>query len=152
MNRQVVISAIFWLWISIFVCKESLKSDIGSLHAPGPGFFPFWSAVVLGVFTILLVIVSTLKGQLKAKITDLWKGMQWQRVGSILCALFLYLLLLPRLGFLITTFGLMVLAMATIKRGRLWLLAINALIIVLASYLVFNVFLDVRLPKGPLGF
>ena len=152
MNRQVVISAIFWLWISIFVCKESLKSDIGSLHAPGPGFFPFWSAVVLGVFTILLVIVSTLKGQLKAKITDLWEGMQWQRVGSILCALFLYLLLLPRLGFLITTFGLMVLAMATIKRGRLWLLAINALIIVLASYLVFNVFLDVRLPKGPLGF
>lgn len=152
MNRQVVISAIFWLWISIFVCKESLKSDIGSLHAPGPGFIPFWSAVVLGVFTILLVIVSTLKGQLKAKITDLWKGMQWQRVGWILCALLLYLLLLPRLGFLITTFGLMVLAMATIKRGRLWLLGINALIIVLASYLVFNVFLDVKLPKGPLGF
>jgi putative tricarboxylic transport membrane protein len=152
MNRQVVISAIFWLGISIFVCMESLKSDVGSLHAPGPGFFPFWSAVVLGVFTILLVIVSALKGELKSKVSELWKGMQWQRVVWILCALFLYLLLLPRLGYLISTFGLMMFTMAAIRRGRLWKLGIGALIIVLASYLIFFVFLDVKLPKGIFGF
>jgi putative tricarboxylic transport membrane protein len=152
MNRMEVLSGLFWLGISVFVCIASLKSDIGSLHAPGPGFLPFWSAVVLGLFAIILIIVSNLKRQLKAKMAGLWAGMHWQKVFWMVSSLFLYTLLLSKLGYLITTFGLMIFATAIIDRRRMWRHCINALIIISASYLIFNVFLDVKLPKGIFGF
>ncbi len=152
MNIRETVSGFFWLGVSIFVCIESLKMGIGSPHAPHPGFFPFWSAVVLGVFGILLIIISTIAKKRQGKIIDLWKGTQWQREIWILCALFVYLLLLTKLGYLVSTFGLMVLMMITIERWRVWWLGISALVIVLASYLIFYVFLNVNLPKGILGF
>lgn len=152
MNRQEVLGGLFWLGISIFVCIQSLKSDIGRLHAPGPGFLPFWSAVVLGLFAIILIVVSNVRKHLKAKIADLWKGMEWQKVFWVVCSLFLYTLLLSKLGYLIATFGLMLFATATIERRRIGWHFLIALVIVLASYLIFDVFLDTKLPKGFFGF
>ncbi len=152
MNRQEVLGGLFWLGISIFVCIQSLKSDIGRLHAPGPGFLPFWSAVVLGLFAIVLIVVSNARKHLKAKIADLWKGMEWPKVFWVVCSLFLYTLLLSKLGYLIATFGLMLFATAAIERRRIWWHFLIALVIVLASYLIFDVFLDTKLPKGFFGF
>lgn len=152
MNRQEVLGGLFWLGISIFVCIQSLRSDVGSLHAPGPGFLPFWSAVVLGLFAIILIVVSNVRKHLKAKITDLWKAMEWQKVLWVVCSLFLYTLLLAKLGYLIATFGLMLFSTAAIERRRIWWHVLIALVIVLASYLIFDVFLDTKLPKGFLGF
>jgi putative tricarboxylic transport membrane protein len=152
MNRKEILSGLFWLGISVFVCIESLKSDIGSLHAPGPGFLPFWSAVVLGLFAIVLLIVSNAKRPLKGKITDLWKGTEWRKVFWLVCSLFLYTFLLSRLGYLITMFGLMFFATAAIERRPVWWHFLSALIIVSVSYLIFRVFLEVKLPKGIFGF
>lgn len=145
------LGGLFWLAISVFVCTESIKSDIGSVHAPGPGFFPFWSAVVLGVFSIVLIIYSTVKKHLRIRLADMWRGCQWGKVVAMLCALFIYPLLLPKLGFLITTFALMFLATSVIDRSRLRH-GISAIIIVVASYIIFDGVLDVKLPKGVFGF
>ena len=51
-------SGFFWLGISIFVCIEAHPIDIGTFHSPGPGFLPFWSAVIFGIFSILLIATS----------------------------------------------------------------------------------------------
>lgn len=147
-----LLSGLFWVGISLFVCIESLKYGVGSPHAPSPGFFPFWSAFTLGVFAIVLIIVSSVKKKWQGKIIDLWKGTQWQKEIWTLCSFFLYLLLLPKLGYLVTTFGLMVFMMAIIERWRVLWLVISGLIIVSASYLLFDVLLAVSLPRGILGF
>ena len=149
MSKQ--LGGIFWLAISVFVCTESIKSDIGDLHAPGPGFFPFWSAVVLGLLSIVLIIYSTVKKHLRIELAAIWRGCQWGKVVAMLCSFLIYLLLLPKLGFLITTFVLMFIAAAVIDRSRLRH-GISAIIIVVASYIIFEVVLDVKLPKGVFGF
>lgn len=145
------LGGLFWLGISVFVCFESLKSDIGRIHSPGPGFFPFWSAAVLGSFSIALIIYSTVKRDLRIRLEDIWRGCQWGKVVAILCSLFIYPLLLQKLGFLIMTFVLMFLATSAIDRPRLRH-GIAAIIIVAGSYIVFDLMLDVKLPRGVLGF
>jgi putative tricarboxylic transport membrane protein len=144
------LGGLFWLAISVFVCVESIRIDIGTLRVPGPGFLLFWSAVVLGLFAIALIIVTTINKKLTGKLADPWKGLQWGRVIAVLCSLFLYTLLLPKLGYLLATFALMFFVASIIddRSLRLWRHGISAVLIVVASYLVFDVFLDLRLPKG----
>ena len=152
MDRRDLLGGLFWLAISIFVCLVSIRDDFGTFHSPGPGFFPFLSAIVLGAFAVILLVTSSLKKMWERKISDLWRGLEWKKVAGVLFFLFLYSLVLPFLGYLIATFGLMVFLFGIMGRSRAWVLGANALIVTLASYFIFHRLLDVKLPKGILGF
>ena len=152
MDRRDLIGGLFWLAISIFVCLVSIRDEFGTFHAPGPGFFPFLSAIVLGAFAIILMITSSRKTRWERKMPDLWKGLAWKKVAGVLFSLFLYPLVLPFLGYLLATFGLMFFLLGVMGRTKVWVRGVNALIVTLASYVIFYRLLDVRLPKGMLGF
>jgi putative tricarboxylic transport membrane protein len=147
------LSGLFWMAISILVVcgGESIRGKVGAFHYPGPGFLPLWSGVGLGVFSIILVVQSSLKKR-GVKIRDLWIGKKWGNVIWIITSLFVYAILLPRIGYLITTFALMTLLYGLVGRTKLWIQGVTALITALLSYLVFNVWLQVRMPDGILGF
>jgi hypothetical protein len=151
-DHRDLLSGLFWLGISIFVCLECIRTGIGTFHAPGPGFFPFWSAVILGTFAIILLVTISLKKKWKRKIVDLWKGVEWKKVIWVLFCLFLYPFVLPIMGYLITTFGLMVFSLWIMGRSKIWVHGISALIITLLSYVIFYILLDIALPKGIFGF
>ncbi len=152
MNLRDGLSGLFWLIIAIFVCVQALSINIGNMHSPGPGFLPFWSAVALGMFSISLLIKSVLQSKIQERISSLWKGMEWHRVILVLASLFVYTILLPRLGYLITTSALLALLFGIMKRQRLWIQVVIAIITALLSYLVFYIWLGVPLPKGILSF
>jgi putative tricarboxylic transport membrane protein len=152
MNLRDILSSLFWLGISIFVCLICIPVGIGTLHAPGPGFLPFWGGVVLGMFSIVLLIASLLKGTAEEKISGLWRGVEWYKVLLVLASLFVYALLLPKLGYLIATSALLILLFGIMKRQRLWIQVVSALVTASLSYLIFYVWLDVQLPKGIFGF
>ena len=42
------LSSLLLLVFSGLVCVGSCRYSIGTLHKPGPGFFPFWGGVILG--------------------------------------------------------------------------------------------------------
>ena len=152
MNLPDRLSGLFWLAISTYVCIESIRSGIGTFHSPGPGFLPFWSGVILGMFAIILVVASILKKRGKRKIKDLWKGVNWDKVIWVLLSLFIYPLLFPVMGYLITTFGLMTFLLVLMGRSKVWIQGVSAFIIVFVSYLIFYVLLDIKLPRGIFGF
>jgi len=145
-------SGLFWLVFSIFVCVEAIRMGTGSFSSPGPGLLPFWSGVVVGTLAILLLVVGTLTREEGGKIKNLWRGMNWRTVILVSASLVIYCILLPRLGFLITTLGLMTLLFSIVKRSRLWIQMFTALVTVLVTYVTFYVWLGVQLPKGLLGF
>ena len=145
-------SGLFWLVFSIFVCVEAIRMGTGSFSSPGPGLLPFWSGVVVGTLAILLLVVGTLTREEGGKIKNLWRGMNWRTVILVSASLVIYCILLPRLGFLITTFGLMTLLFSIVKRSRLWIQMFTALVTVLVTYVTFYVWLGVQLPKGLFGF
>lgn len=152
MNFRDQLSGLFWLAISIFVCAEAIRIDIGTFHSPGPGFLLFWSGVTFGTFSIILVVTSILKKSGEGKVKNLWKGMNWSKVILVLAFLFIYAILLQRLGYLIATFGLMTLTFGIVGKARLWIQVMTAAITVLATYIIFYVWLEVQLPKGIFGF
>lgn len=152
MNLRDQLSGLFWLGISIFVCLVSTQVDIGTFQTPGPGFLPFWSGVILGTLSIILVITNILKKKGEGKITNLWKGRGWHKVILVSAFLLIYTILLPRLGYLIATFGLLTLFFGIMGRPRLWIQAVGALITVLVSYFVFYFWLEVQLPQGIFDF
>jgi hypothetical protein len=151
-DHRDLLSGLFWLGISIFVCIESIRCGIGTFRSPGPGFFPFWSAVILGTFAVILLVNIRLKKKWKRKIADLWKGVEWKKVIWVLFSLFLYPFVLPIMGYLITTFGLMAFSIAIMGRSKVWVQGVRALIITLVSYVIFYILLSIALPKGILGF
>jgi hypothetical protein len=152
MDYRDLLSGLFWLGISVFVCIESIRADIGTFHAPGSGFFPFWSAVILGTFAVILLVTLRLKKKRKRKIADLWKGVEWKNVIWVLFSLFLYPFVLPIMGYLITTFGLMAFSIGIMGRSKVWVQGVSAFIITLVSYVIFYILLSIALPKGILGF
>jgi putative tricarboxylic transport membrane protein len=151
MKRRDLLAGLFWLGISVFVIIESVRSDIGSLHSPGPGFLPFWSAVILGVLSIVLLATTSLKKKWEGKLTDLWRGLDWNRVIWVAFSLFLYPILLPFGGYLVTTFALITFLLCIGERSKLWIDVASALAIALVSYVIFYTLLDVKLPKGIFG-
>ena len=152
MNLRDVFSGLFWLGISIFVCLISIPIDIGTLHSPGPGFVPFWAGFFLGMFSIVLVITHALRGKVEGKVLNLWKGMESCKVILVLASLFVYAILLPKLGYLIATSALLALLFSIMRRKRPWIQIVSAVLTASASYLIFYVWLEVQLPRGIFGF
>ena len=153
MNLCDQLTSLFWLAISIFVCLESIRVDVGTPRVPGPGFLPFWAGVVLGTSAIIILVKSISKRYWQKETTNLgMKKKKSVKVVWVLFSLLLYLFLLPIIGYLISTFGLMTFLLLIMGRSKLWIHGLSAIIIVLASYLIFCVLLDVRLPRGVLGF
>ena len=139
---------LFWLALSIFICAMSLRLGIGTFQTPGPGFLLFWAGIVLGILAIILRLIDYSKKKERGRTMDLWKGLKWHKVISVLISLFIYIILLPQIGYLIMTFGLLVFLFSIIERSKLWIQLVFAFVTVMATYIIFYVWLDVQLPRG----
>jgi putative tricarboxylic transport membrane protein len=143
------LSGLFWLAVSIVVVYiEATQDNIGTIGRPGPGFLPFWSGVVLGVFSIILIVKKSLTRGDGEKLRASWAGKKWGSVILALISLLIYVALLDKVGFIITTFGLMYILFGIIGKRRPWIQGMGALLAALVSYFVFTAWLDVQLPKG----
>jgi Tripartite tricarboxylate transporter TctB family len=81
-----------------------------------------------------------------------FSGTNWRKVILVLAALVFYGLLLEKLGFVLTTFVLFsFLLWISAETKWLTLLAV-ASAAALGSYALFEIWLQIRLPKGIFGF
>jgi len=85
---------------------------------------------------------------------SLFSGMLWQRVAVVVIALVVYSVVMPLIGYLISTFCLMTLLLWILeparKRWFLWPLITSSLTTGL-SYYVFSVLLNCQFPAGLFG-
>lgn len=151
MNLPDLWSGIFWLIISIYILAESLRLGFGHFSRPGPGFLLFWSALVLGVLSILICIRAVIVKN-GTDIKRLWVGIGWKKVIPVIGSLLLYPVFLPVIGYIVATFCLLLFLFIGIKRSRIWLSGLSSLLVTVLSYLLFNSWLGVELPKGFIGF
>jgi len=82
---------------------------------------------------------------------DLWKGLKWENAVLAIVAILSYAFILTKLGFLLSTFLLMIVLFG-MGRSRYWVVIVIALITTILSYALFRYFLEVRLPKGIIGW
>jgi putative tricarboxylic transport membrane protein len=143
-----LVSGLFWLAVAIFAAAQGLSLKLGSLQRPGPGFFPFWGGVVLGLLSIVLVVRAlTEPGTAERVRLRLESSKPVVAVGAVLG----YLLLLETLGFVAVTFLLLLLLFRLERRAWAFSIA-SAVGGALASYALFQLWLQTQLPVGPFGF
>ena len=152
MYRRDLFGCLVWLGTSIYVCYLSVGLGFGQPGTPGAGFFPFWAGVLMGVFA-LLQMVNVYRKKENTEAAGFSIGKKWKKTLFVVVSLLLYPSFLPTLGYLIATFVLMgFLFLILGEARRYWLKGLGALFVTLASFFLFYVLLDVRLPTGPFGF
>jgi putative tricarboxylic transport membrane protein len=143
---------VFFLLLSIYVGGVSfLRLDLGSLHKPGPGFMPFWSAIILGILTIIMLLQDSLPHKEK-EAEEKREKIHWQAVFLAFASLLICIFIFERLGYILSTLLFVGFLLKYIEKKR-WLSAILASVLMtLFSYCVFKVWLQADLPKGIFGF
>ena len=153
MRKYNLITGIIWLILAILILGEAIRLDLGTLHFPGPGFFPFLTAIPLAFLAFLLIWETTAgKGRTAKESQTVWAAdTDWRKILFSLAALIIYALLLERVGYILGTFLLMLFLFKNIESQK-WGIAIFAsAVAVLLSYFIFDVWLQCRFPEGILG-
>ena len=146
MVRRDVAVATLALAFGAAAAFESAKLPFGTIHNPGPGFFPWWTSVVVVLLATILLIQAL---KLRAS-TALDKSGRIAKVVALLVVLAAYTFLLDPLGYPICTF-LLVLFMLRVLDPQRWTVALSmAALTAVGTYVVFAIWLSVPLPRGPL--
>jgi putative tricarboxylic transport membrane protein len=147
MSNRDKFSAIFFFFLSLYICYESVHLGVGRLRKPGSGFFSFWSGVAIGILTLAILFQSRKR---KADEEESSQG-SWREKFFCFFSLLAFVLLLNSLGFLFTTFLFMGFFLKVVERKGWVTSALTALAVALASYGLFEICLQSQLPKGILG-
>lgn len=158
MKKRARLDGLVWLILGIFMCIGAIKLKLGDFHTPGPGFLPFLSGALLGIFGLILTFstffVRIGNGE-EAKDEEASVIWNWKKLINpflTLLILFVYLLLLEPLGFILTTF-ICLLFLFKLSEPKRWLtpfiLSVSTSIV---SYLLFSVWLQCQFPRGLIKF
>jgi putative tricarboxylic transport membrane protein len=152
MNKADRISGIFWLVFAVLVSIESRRMGMGTLHRPGPGFLFFWAGILLAIMALIILIQAWIAKKEAGAGGFIFGGQNISKIVLVLISVFLYVLLMERLGFIVVTFLLFLFLLGIVeKRG--WAASIlTSLAVTVAAYLIFETALQSQLPKGLLGF
>lgn len=146
---------IFWLVIAGYVTIHAWQLGLGSFRQPGLGLIFFLSGLLLVVLSVINLAVSFIEKPQKdkdSKESAIWAGLRWQKVLLIIGGLSAYVFLFDILGFIPSTFLLMVFLFKAVEPTKWWTAILSSLITIVLSYLIFKIWLEVQLPTGFLGF
>jgi putative tricarboxylic transport membrane protein len=150
MKKTYIVANLIWLALSMAICVESWRLHIGGFHQPGPGFLLFFTGALLGILA-LISLIQSLKGR-EPKGPGVWIGVNFLKLGLLVGILFLYTILLPKLGFLLGTFLLLLFLFRAIEPYRWKRVFFSSLLTIGVIYGFFVIILGSRLPKGLLGY
>jgi len=145
-------SSLFWLVIGVGIALCSLKYGVGTLHEPGPGFITFFAGAILIVLSLFLFFFSFRDQKTLASLRSLWAGLEPGKVLYVMVLLITYNFLLKPVGFLFSTFLLLLLLFRIKGSYSLKTILLMSILVTVGSYIIFEIWLKAQLPKGILGF
>jgi hypothetical protein len=142
------ISSLFWLVTGIGITFLSIKYEFGTFLSPGAGFITFFAGMLLSLLSIILFISSWRSREPRKPLRALWEGLEWEKALYVIGLLVVYAIILKYIGFLISTF-LLLTFLFRVKGAYPWLrVTLLSLFITTGAFLLFQVWLQVQLPKG----
>jgi len=146
-RRRDLGAAAVLLVFGLVAVSQARGLKLGSVAAPGPGFFPLGLAIAFSLVSLGL-LVTAFRTPPGTALPPADAGGRVKVVGA-LGALLVYALTLEWLGFPLATFGLLLFFFKVLQRQR-WLVAIGgSLVTSLTTYFIFKLWLGVNLPAGP---
>jgi hypothetical protein len=142
-------SALVIAVISFLTCVGAWELGPGQIRSPGPGFFPLVLGATTGVFALIILAGQIWKG---TKVGDAQPRTAGGaiKVVCILSALIAYGFLLEKIGYIFTSLIAFIFLFKVVG-CRNGMSLIGAIVVAVASYILFSWLLGVQLPKSPLG-
>jgi putative tricarboxylic transport membrane protein len=150
MKRSQLSVSVVLAGLAGFVLWESRHLSFGSMRVPQTGFFPLVLATLLLILAIILC-AQGLFGAESGRSPDHILPEGWFRIAFTLAAMIGFALVLERLGFLLTTFFLMILLLRAIESQRWSKVFLVAVLTAIASYAIFGWVLGIPVPGGIFG-
>jgi putative tricarboxylic transport membrane protein len=148
MKRYHFIILVVWIALSLFVAVVSYTYGLGGLHNPGPGLMPFLLGLLLFFISLYSLMRSILQKASVDESAQVAKSpIPLLKLGFVMGSLFAYGLLLETLGYMVTTFLVLILLFNAAGFRRWGLLLVFSVLIVSVTYFGFTL-LGVRFPKG----
>jgi len=142
-------SSLFFLIVSAIVFTGSITLGLGTTRQPGPGFVTFGASGLLGILSLIGIARTFVKK--KESEGALFKGTLWWRVVLSGFAILAFALIMPTLGYLITTFAIMLFLYFMIHEQRWYWVVISSLLSSMGSYYLFSKLLNCQFPDGLFG-
>jgi putative tricarboxylic transport membrane protein len=155
MKKYDFMSSLAWMIIAALFCGGSINLGLGDLRDPGPGFFPFVMSAFIFLFALLVLIFSLTgrKGYDSASEKKFRpEGDGIKRISLTIGALFMYVFLLDYLGFVLCAFLFIFFLLRFIEPQKWTTVFCGAGLTAVLSYTIFEIWLKVQMPIGPLGF
>jgi putative tricarboxylic transport membrane protein len=149
------IGSIFWLAVGMYTAVSAYQLGFGSFRRPGHGFIFFLASlflIILSAIDLGGTFIRKPKTEKGKKEEPLWLGVRWGKTLLVLIGIVVYIFIFNFLGFLVSTFLLMVFLFKAVEPTKWWIAMVNSLITILIAYVVFNLWLQVPFPTGALGF
>lgn len=155
MNIHQRVASIFWLIIGVYVLIHAYGLGVGHFREPGPGFIFFWASlllIILSVIDLARIFISKPETDKDKGDKPIWSGVRWGKVLFILIGLSIYICIFNFLGFIISTFLLMIFLFKAVETTKWWIAILSSLINIICSYGIFELWLKIPFPQGVLGF
>jgi putative tricarboxylic transport membrane protein len=145
-----IATAVFMLALSALVVVGTSNLPYWSGTTPGPAFVPRWVALAGAVLAVLLLLYTLNRKD--------HEPVEWphaeamRRVLLTGATLWLFFVLLPLLGFVISGTLFMLSMLLLVERRSLVPALITTVVTMAGAYSIFGWWLAIDLPKGPFGF
>ena len=136
------------IFLAVFIEFESMKFPLGTIDNPGPGFFPLLLGFAMAVMAIALAVRGWRKVTAEVH-HPFWPVKEgFFKVSLTFIVILLFTSLLEFTGYMINIFFLFLVLLRPIGRQK-WRWSISIAVgAVLVSYLIFNKWLMIPLPRG----
>jgi putative tricarboxylic transport membrane protein len=151
MKRPYQITGIVFILFSAFIAWQSLELKFYTSLGPGPGFFPFWLSVFLGLLAANMLYQATFKPQDPMPADFFADAKGYLKVGAILLALVFTVVFMEIIGFRLTMLVFYLFLLFALGRQNVFVTLAVALAGSWGVYQVFVNYLQVPLPVGIFG-
>ena len=152
MNREAWPPALLTV-AGLVAVNEARRLRFGAVTVPGPGLFPLVLAVGFTLVSLILLVAALRAPADAASAESGGAGegdIRW-KVLATLGVMLAYAFVLEPLGFVVATCGLLYFFFRALE-GMRWTVAVAASALTsVVTYVIFKVWLYVRLPPGPWG-
>ena len=144
-------SSILWGILGLYIAYEGYALKLGTLKDPKSGFLIFWTGMVLAGLSFILLLQSLFPAGPGNGEKNIWKGIEWRKGTKMMIALFAYALVFKSLGFIVSTFFLLLFLFKGIEPQKWKTALVLSAVTMVVCYMVFGVFLELQFPSGILS-
>lgn len=148
MKRGDQVSGSLLLLASLWTFYYSARLPIFAGHSLGPGFMPLCLSIGIAIFSVVVIMDGTRRSEAVDAPVRLPTGSGLRRVLISFVALVAYTLLSTIIGYILATFGFVLLIVRMLSSYRWYQAVIFSALVSLGMYTGFHLLLEMVLPTG----